>query len=98
MVPECVRHQVEKISCRSWRYVRDTTNCLHRVVGSCLSWHMVPDPEKCVGGWTDIPRQCMDDVVGHCSKWEETCTENLEKANDDMFKNCGRNVLPYVPA
>merc|ERR1719233_2735493 len=99
MVPECVRHQVEKISCRSWRFVRDTSRCLTRVVDytSCKTWDMIDDVEKCVGGWTHIPRQCMDDVVGHCSKWEETCTENL-MANDDMFKNCGLNMLPYVPA
>jgi len=100
MVPECVRHQVEKISCRSWRWVKDPFNCLNRIVdySSCQTWHMVEDFEKCVGGWTHTAGKCMDDFVGHCSKWEETCTENQEMSNDDMIKNCGVNMLPYVPA
>ena len=100
LVPECVRHQVEKISCRSWRWIDDKSNCLRAIADhtSCKTWHLVDDLEKCVGGWTQTVAKCMDDVVGHCSIWEETCTENQEMSNDDMFKNCGVNMLPYVPA
>jgi len=97
LVPECVRHQVEKVSCRGWNYVKDFSRCLHSVTTSCQLWNMVEDLTDCVGGWTNIAGKCVDGFVGHCSKWAETCTENVQKSNIGMFNNCGVNMLPFVP-
>lgn len=80
--------------------VKDTARCLKHVVEntSCRTWRMVKDTTKCVGGWTYTAGKCMVDTYGHCSKWRETCAKNIVKSNYDMFKNCGVNNLPYVPA
>merc|ERR1719447_2646111 len=96
----CLRHVVQNTSCRSWNMVKDTAKCLKHIVENttCQTWHMVEDITKCASGWIITPGKCMVDTVGHCSKWEETCTKNLVMSNNDMFKNCGANMLPYVPA
>lgn len=96
----CLRYQVRYTSCRSWNMVEDTSKCLRHVDQniSCRTWHMVEDPTKCVGGWIHTAGKCMVDTVGHCSKWSGTCTKNEVMSNYDMFKNCGVNMLPYVPA
>jgi len=96
----CLRHVVENTSCKSWNMVKDTAKCLKHIVENttCQTWHMVEDITKCASGWIITPGKCMVDTVGHCSKWEETCTKNLVMSNNDMFKNCGANMLPYVPA
>lgn len=96
----CLRHVVENTSCRTWNMVQDTSNCLRHVVEntSCQTWHMVQDTTKCVSGWIHTAGKCMVDTVLHCSKWAETCTENHLMSTHDMFKDCGANMLPYVPA
>jgi len=40
----------------------------------------------------------MVDTVGHCSKWAGTCTKNQVVSKLNMFKDCGVNMLPFVPA
>jgi len=97
---KCLRHVVKNTSCRSWNMVKDTTKCLKHVVenASCRTWDMVQDTTKCVGGWIHTAGKCLVDTVGHCSKWAATCTKNQVMSNYDMFKNCGVNMLPYVPA
>jgi len=96
----CVRHVVENTSCRSWNMVRDTSKCLRHVVvnTSCRTWDMVKDSTKCVSGWIHTAGKCMVDTVGHCSKWAGTCTKNKVISNYEMFKDCGVNMLPYIPA
>ena len=96
----CLRHVVQNTSCRTWKMVKDTTNCLKHVVenSTCRTWHMVKDTTNCVGGWIRTAGKCMIDTVGHCSKWAGACTKNQVMSNFDMFKDCGVNMLPYVPA
>jgi len=97
----CLKHVVENTSCKAWNMVEDTANCLKHVVEntSCKTWNMVKDTTKCVGGFIHTAGQCLVKTVGHCSKWAETCTKNGVNQNyDELFKDCGVNMLPFVPA
>jgi len=96
----CVKHVVQKVSCKGWNMVKDYSNCVKHVVeqGSCKGWNMVEDTTKCVGGFVHTAGKWMVDTVGHCSKWAGTCTKNQLEPTADMFKDCGANMLPFVPA
>jgi len=95
----CLRHSVKYIGCRSYNMVKDYARCLKHVVENttCRSWHMVKTT-KCVGGLIKTAGKCLVDTVGHCSEWAGTCTKNGVMSSYDMFKDCGNNMLPYVPA
>jgi len=98
---KCLKHVVENTSCKGWHMLEDTTNCVKHVVekSSCKAWNMVKDTTKCVGGFIHTAGQCLVKTVGHCSKWAETCTKNGVNQNyDELFKDCGVNMLPFVPA
>lgn len=94
----CLRHSVQNVSCRSWNTVTDYARCLKHVVENttCRTWHMVKTT-KCVGGVIKTAGKCLVDTVGHCSEWAGTCTKNRMMSTYDLFKDCGHNMLPYVP-
>jgi len=97
---KCLKYVYKKVSCRSWNMIKDAANCLNHVVKktSCKAWDMVEDTTRCVGGFVYKAGECMVDTVGHCREWAKTCTKNQVKVNSDMFKGCGVNMLPFVPA
>jgi len=96
----CIKHVVENTSCRAYNWVKDTSNCVKHAIlkTTCRAYHMVKDTTNCVGGWIRTAGKCMVDTVGHCSKWAGTCTKNQVVSKLNMFKDCGVNMLPFVPA
>jgi len=79
------------------RWVRG--NCIRYVTDytSCRVKRYVTDLNNCVGGWITTPGRCGVATVGHCTRWAENCVKDSAGHLEEMFKDCGANMLPFVP-
>ena len=58
----------------------------------------VDNLNKCASEFYYTAAECTVEVFPHCARWASGCTEDVIEYADDMFANCGINMIPFVPA
>jgi len=79
--------------------VTDAARCLKSVTDytSCKVHRYVTDFGNCVGGYITTAARCGVATVGHCTQWAGNCMKANAGHLENMFKDCGANMLPFVP-
>jgi len=81
------------------KMVLDARNCIRSVLKrtSCRLRRYVTDFSRCVGGWLRTAGRCAVATVGHCTQFAGYCVKDSAGSVENMFRDCGKNMLPFVP-
>jgi len=96
----CSKNVLRHAFKRMCKWVKDIGNCVRSVAvrTSCRVKKYVTNFANCVGGWIRTAARCGVATVAHCSRYAGACIKANAGQVEGMFKNCGVNMLPFVPA